>query len=74
MPVVEIAFEPEAEFAIQMDFDGYAFFQGDDTPSTNDVYWTMANADYNRFLDDFIFANMEGLFLGVLLVEFSRQA
>lgn len=56
-----------------MTFDGYAFFQGDEIPTTDDVYATMANADYNRFLEDFVYANTQGLFLGVLVVEYGRK-
>ena len=74
LSAVDIVYEEESEFAIQMNFDGFVFFRGGDTPSMEDVYATMANADYNRYLEDFIWEQLEGVFLGVVLVEFGRRA
>jgi hypothetical protein len=75
--VTEVIYEEDAEYAIQLLFDGYAFFQGDESPPFEDVAATLANADYNRYLEDFVWErldDLDGVFLGVVLVEYDRQA
>mgnify|MGYP003564870935 CR=1 FL=1 len=71
--VTEILYDETAEFLVQVDFDAYAFFNQVTTPTVKEVYNTMAQADYGRFLEDFLRAQSTGLFLEAVSVEYEGR-
>lgn len=66
--------ETAPRYQFDVDFNALSVFEvGSDIPSANEIAGVMESADYNDFIQNYIWGQTEGPFLGTTEIAYSVQ-
>ena len=66
--------ESAPDYQLDVDFNALTVFDvGSDIPSGEEISGVMASADYGDFIQNYIWGQTEGPFLGTTAVQYSEQ-